>query len=106
MPRDPGARQHRRLPPPLEEPVVFKQICCGFKPGCRALVSDVREDAPKEDVQQSAAQTDPNVMLWGRKHSVVQAYTVQKIESRIDSIPLRNLCVEVARSSLAVWPER
>lgn len=51
-----------------------------------------------------------------RKHSVVQAsavraytvqaYIVQKIQSRIDGIPLRNLCVEVARSSLAVWPER
>lgn len=33
---------------------VFDEMCCGLMPGCRAQVSEVRKDTPKEDVQQSA----------------------------------------------------
>jgi hypothetical protein len=77
-----------------------------LKPGCRALISDLRGDAPEDQVQEFADQIDSWFMRWGLRHSFGESYTVQEAEQLADGLPFASVRTEVDSISLAIWLER
>jgi len=90
-----------------EEPRrIFQEVRRVLKPGCRALISDLRNDAPKQKVQEFAAQIDSWFMRWGLRHSFGEGYTAQEAEQLVDGIPFASVRTEVDSISMAIWLEK
>jgi ubiquinone/menaquinone biosynthesis C-methylase UbiE len=85
---------------------IFQEVRRVLKPGCRALISDLRSDAPQDEVQQFAAQIDSRFMRWGLRHSFREGYTVQEAEQLVDGIPFASVRTGVDRISMAIWLEK
>ena len=85
---------------------IFQEIHRVLKPGCRALISDLRSDAPAEEVRQFAAQIDSRFMRWGLRHSFREGYSVQEAEKLVDGIPFAGVRTEVDGISMALWLEK
>jgi ubiquinone/menaquinone biosynthesis C-methylase UbiE len=82
---------------------VFAEICRVLKPGCRAMISDLRKDAPQDEVEALASNVDSRFMRWGLKHSVAEAYTAREIEELVNGIPFAELEVEIVEISMLIW---
>jgi ubiquinone/menaquinone biosynthesis C-methylase UbiE len=90
-----------------EEPArILREVHRVLKPGGRALISDVRSDAPEDEVQEFAGQIDSWFMRWGLRHSFREGYTVHEAQQLVDGLPFANLRTEVDGISLAIWLER
>jgi len=90
-----------------EEPSrIFREIHRVLLPGCRALISDLRSDAPKDKVREFAAQIDSWFMRWGLRHSFREAYTVQEAEQFLDGIPFSSVRSETNSISMTIWLEK
>jgi ubiquinone/menaquinone biosynthesis C-methylase UbiE len=85
---------------------IFREVHRVLKPGCRALISDLRSDAPEDEVQELADQIDSWFMRWGLRHSFREGYTVQKAEQLVDGIPFASVRTEVDGISMAIWLEK
>jgi ubiquinone/menaquinone biosynthesis C-methylase UbiE len=85
---------------------IFCEVHRVLKPGCRALISDLRRDAPEDEVQELAARIDSWFMRWGLRHSFRQGYTVQGAERLVDGIPFASVRTEVNGISMAIWLEK
>ncbi len=85
---------------------IFQEIYRVLKPGCRALISDLRSDAPKDAVQEFAAQIDSRFMRWGLRHSFREGYTAQEAKQLVDGIPFASVRTEVDGISMAIWLEK
>lgn len=85
---------------------IFQEIHRVLKPGCRALLSDLRSDAPVDEVQQFATQIDSRFMRWGLRHSFREGYTVQEAEQLVDGISFASVRTEVDGISMAIWLEK
>jgi ubiquinone/menaquinone biosynthesis C-methylase UbiE len=85
---------------------IFCEVHRVLKPGCRALISDLRRDAPEDEVQELAARIDSRVMRWGLRHSFREGYTVQEAERLVDGIPFASVRTEVNGISMAIWLEK
>jgi ubiquinone/menaquinone biosynthesis C-methylase UbiE len=85
---------------------IFREVHRVLKPGCRALISDLRSDAPAEEVQAFAEQIDSRFMRWGLRHSFGEGYTVQKAEQLVDGIPFANVHIESDSISMGIWLEK
>ena len=82
---------------------VFREVHRVLKPGCRALISDLRSDAPEDQVREFADQIDSWFMRWGLRHSFGEGYTAQEAEQLADGIPFASVRTEVDSISFAVW---
>jgi ubiquinone/menaquinone biosynthesis C-methylase UbiE len=90
-----------------EEPIrTFQEVYRVLKPGCRALISDLRSDAPEDEVQEFAAQIDSWFMRWGLRHSFREGYTVQEAEQLVDGLPFAGVRTDVDSISMAIWLEK
>jgi ubiquinone/menaquinone biosynthesis C-methylase UbiE len=85
---------------------IFREVHRVLKPGCRALISDLRSDAPEDEVQELADQIDSWFMRWGLRHSFREGYRVQKAEQLVDGIPFASVRTEVDGISMAIWLEK
>jgi ubiquinone/menaquinone biosynthesis C-methylase UbiE len=85
---------------------IFREVHRVLNPGCRALISDLRSDAPEDEVQKLAAQIDSWFMRWGLRHSFRQGYTVQGAERLVDGIPFASVRTEMNGISMAIWLEK
>jgi ubiquinone/menaquinone biosynthesis C-methylase UbiE len=90
-----------------EEPGrIFREAHRVLKPGCQALISDLRSDAPEDEVQEFAAQIDSWFMRWGLRHSLREGYTVQEAEQLVNGLPFASFRAEVDSISMAIWLEK
>lgn len=62
---------------------VFNEVYRVLKSNCRAMISDLRKDAPQEKIEEWANVIDSKIMRWGLKHSFRESYTAQQIEKII-----------------------
>ena len=85
---------------------IFHEVHRVLKPGCRAVISDLRSDAPEEEVQGLVAQIDSWIMRWGLRHSFREGYTVQEAEQFVDGIPFASVRTDVECISMAIWLEK
>jgi ubiquinone/menaquinone biosynthesis C-methylase UbiE len=85
---------------------IFQEVHRVLKPGCRALISDLRSDAPEDEVQEFASQIDSWFMRWGLRHSFREGYTVQEAQQLVDGLPFASVRTEVDSISMAIWLER
>jgi len=85
---------------------IFQEVHRVLKPGCRALISDLRRDAPPDEVQRFAAQIESRFMRWGLRHSFREGYTVEEAELLVDGIPFASVRTEMDGISMAIWLEK
>ena len=85
---------------------IFDEVHRVLKPGCQALISDLRSDARKDEVQGFASQIDGWFMRWGLRHSFGEGYTVQEARQLMDGIPFDSVRIERDSISMAIWLER
>ena len=77
-----------------------------LKPDCRALISDLRSNAPQDEVQRFASQIDGWFMRWGLRHSFGEGYTVQEAGQLVDGVPFARARIEPYGISMAIWLEK
>jgi ubiquinone/menaquinone biosynthesis C-methylase UbiE len=85
---------------------VFNEIQRVLKPGCRALISDLKRDASEDGVQELEVQIDSWFMRWGLRHSFREGYTAQEAEQLVEGIPFASVRTEVDGISMAIWLEK
>lgn len=81
---------------------VVNEIYRVLRPGCRALVSDLMKDAPKEKVDDFANKIDSKLMRWGLKHSFKESYTARQIEQMIKSTHFREIEITEEEISMGI----
>ena len=87
-----------------KEPIkVFNEIYRVLKEGKKALISDLRKDAPKEQIETLAKNLDSKLMRWGLRKSFREAYTTQEIEDLINDTKFTNFRIEMEGISHGVW---
>lgn len=81
---------------------VVDEIYRVLRPGCRALVSDLMKDAPKEKVHDFANKIDSKLIRWGLKHSFKESYTARQIEQMIKSTHFREIEITEEEISMGI----
>jgi ubiquinone/menaquinone biosynthesis C-methylase UbiE len=82
---------------------IFNEIYRVLKPGCKALIFDLRKDAPKEKIKEWANIIDSRVMRWGLKHSFGESYTAQQIEKIIKDTLFTDFEIKEEGINLVIW---
>jgi ubiquinone/menaquinone biosynthesis C-methylase UbiE len=82
---------------------VFKEIYRVLKPGCRALVNDLRKDVPKECIREWASAHKSRFMRWGVRHSFSEAYTPQEIKDLLEDSGFESYDVKVGEWDMEIW---
>ena len=95
-----GSLHHRRAP---ED--VFVQIHRVLRPGGRALICDLRRDAPRDEVRAFAAGIRSRFMRWGLRHSS-EAYTMAPARQPAAAAPFCAARCEPDGISFALWLDR
>jgi ubiquinone/menaquinone biosynthesis C-methylase UbiE len=85
---------------------IFREVHRVLKPGCQALISDLRSDAPQDEVREFAAQIDSQFMRWGLRHSFGEGYTVAEAEQLVDGIPFASVHIKSESISMGIWLEK
>jgi ubiquinone/menaquinone biosynthesis C-methylase UbiE len=83
--------------------LIFNEIYRILKPGCRALISDLRKDAPKEKIKEWVDIIDSKIMRWGLKHSFGESYTAQQIEKITKDTQFTDFEIKVEEINLGIW---
>lgn len=90
-----------------KEPIhIFHEVHRVLKPGCQALISDLRSDAPEDEVKKLADQIDSRFMRWGLRHSLEEGYTVAEAEQLVDGVPFASVRIESNSISMGIWLEK
>jgi ubiquinone/menaquinone biosynthesis C-methylase UbiE len=82
---------------------VFDEIYRVLKPNRSALISDLRKDAPKEQIEKWEKAIDSRIMRWGLRHSFGESYTAQEVEKIINDTRFTDLEIGVEEISLKIW---
>jgi ubiquinone/menaquinone biosynthesis C-methylase UbiE len=90
-----------------KEPVqIFKEIHRVLRPGCRALVDDLRRDVPKERIGEWVSVHKSRFMRWGARHSFSEAYTPQEIKGLLEGSGFESFDVKVGEWDMEIWLEK
>jgi ubiquinone/menaquinone biosynthesis C-methylase UbiE len=82
---------------------VFEEIHRVLKPGCSALIDDLRRGAPEESVREWVSGHESRFMRWGANHSFSEAYTAQEIEGILEGSAFEDFDVKVGEVNLEIW---
>jgi ubiquinone/menaquinone biosynthesis C-methylase UbiE len=84
---------------------IFCEMHRVLKPGCQALISDLRSDAPEHAVEELVAQIDSRFMRWGLRHSFREGYTLEEAGRLVDGVPFASVRVVPNGINMAIWLE-
>jgi ubiquinone/menaquinone biosynthesis C-methylase UbiE len=93
-----GSLHHWQNPPE-----VFDEIHRVLKPGCSALIDDLRRDASPESMREWTSGHESRFMRWGARHSFTEAYTAREIEDILEDSAFENFDVKVEELNLEIW---
>jgi ubiquinone/menaquinone biosynthesis C-methylase UbiE len=82
---------------------VFNEIYRVLKSDCRAMISDLRKDAPKEKIKDWEKHIDSKIMRWGLRHSFRESYTAQQIEKIIKDTQFTEFEIKEGEIDLEIW---
>jgi ubiquinone/menaquinone biosynthesis C-methylase UbiE len=82
---------------------VFEEIHRVLKPGCSALIDDLRRDTPEESVREWTSGHVSRLMRWGAKHSFSEAYTAREIGGILEDSAFEDFDVKVGEMNLEIW---
>jgi ubiquinone/menaquinone biosynthesis C-methylase UbiE len=81
---------------------VINEIYRVLKSGCVALISDLRKDAPEENIREFADNIDSKLMRWGLRHSIREGYTAEQIEAIIRSTHFEDIQIKEEGMSMKI----
>jgi ubiquinone/menaquinone biosynthesis C-methylase UbiE len=81
---------------------TINEIYRVLKPGCSALISDLRKDAPKERIKEFANQIDSRIMRLGLMHSFREGYTARQIEEMVKSTQFKGAQIKEEEISMQI----
>ena len=81
---------------------VINEIYRVLKPKCKALISDLRRDAPKEKIKNFASKIDSKLMRWGLMHSFREGYTANQIENIIKTTRFKKTQIREEEISMQI----
>lgn len=82
---------------------VLEEIRRVLKPGCRALVNDLRGDVPKERIGEWVSGLESRFMRWGARHSFSEAYAPEQIEGLLKGCGFAGLEVRTGEYDMTIW---
>jgi len=85
---------------------IFNEIYRILKPGCRALIDDLRKDAPKEKIKEWEELINSKIMRWGLTHSIKESYTAQQIEKIIKTTQFTEFNIKIEEIDLEIWLQK
>ena len=85
---------------------VFNEVYRVLKSNCRAMISDLRKDAPQEKIREWANIIDSKIMRWGLKHSFKESYTAQQIEKIIKDTQFKEFEIKEEEINLEILLRR
>ncbi len=87
----------------IEGYFVFNEIYRILKSNGRAMISDLRKDAPSEKVREWTTVIDSKIMRWGFRYSIKESYTAQEIERIINDTQFRQFEVKEEEINLEIF---
>jgi len=81
---------------------VINEISRLLKPGCKALISDLRKDAPERNIKEFANKIDSKLMRWGLMHSFREGYTAKQIENMIKTTNFQKAQIKEEEISMQI----
>ena len=81
---------------------VINEISRLLKPGCNALISDLRKDAPERNIKEFANKIDSKLMRWGLMHSFREGYTAKQIENMIKTTNFQKAQIKEEEISMQI----
>jgi ubiquinone/menaquinone biosynthesis C-methylase UbiE len=81
---------------------VINEIHRILKPKCKALISDLRKDAPKESINDFASKIHSKLMRWGLMHSFREGYTTNQIENLIEATHFKKAQIRKEEISMQI----
>jgi ubiquinone/menaquinone biosynthesis C-methylase UbiE len=82
---------------------IFNEIHRVLKPGCKAVISDLRRDASEEKIRKWEKNIDSRIMRWGLRHSFRESYTAPQIKEIIKDTQFTEFEIKVEEISLEIW---
>jgi ubiquinone/menaquinone biosynthesis C-methylase UbiE len=82
---------------------IFREIHRVLRPGCCALVDDLRRDVPKECIEEWVSAHKSRFMRWGARHSFSEAYTPQEIKDLLEGSGFETFDVKVGEWDMEIW---
>ena len=87
-----------------KEPVkVFNEIYRVLRRDRRALITDLRRDASKEEIEKRVRSIKSFIMRWGFKYSVKEAYTKEEIIKLIQETKFKKCEIKENPLGLEIW---
>jgi ubiquinone/menaquinone biosynthesis C-methylase UbiE len=82
---------------------IFKEIHRVLRPGCRALVDDLRRDVSRECIGEWVSAHKSRFMRWGARHSFSEAYTPQEVKGLLEDSGFGTFEVKVGEWDMEIW---
>ena len=90
-----------------KEPVrVFNETYRILRINGKALIGDLRKDAPKEEISEITKEIDSFIMRWGLKHSLRESYTKRTIAELVSKTRFKKGEIKENPIGLEIWLKR
>ncbi len=82
---------------------ILREVRRVLKPGCRAMINDLRRNVPKERIGEWVSDIESRFMRWGARHSFTEAYVPEQVEGLLKDCGFAGQEVEAGEYDMTIW---